>query len=195
MTCHAGGWLLRVCTGLLSHHLSQPRLQDDAPPSKSRRLDDSSSDTEARVAKTRAAEARPKPSSSAPWSTPRPLPPPPSKAPDTRSKDSGSPKAAVPVKAPAVDPKLPVMRGKQHIRHNTGKYANRGGKNKQMFNAKYNGVQELLPRSPHAASASAGIEWQRRMSRRRDRVTLERKRNMITIACYRLSDLHRSTLR
>lgn len=156
MTCHAGGWLLRVCTGLLSHHLSQPRLQDDAPPSKSRRLDDSSSDTEARVAKTRAAEARPKPSSSAPWSTPRPLPPPPSKAADAPSK------AAVPVKAPAVDPKLPVMRGKQHIRHNTGKYANRGGKNKQMFNAKYKGFRNyyldphMQPQPPQGSSGSAG---------------------------------------
>ena len=31
----------------------------------------------------------------------------------------------------------PNIRGKQHIRHNTGKYANRGGKNKDFFDKKY----------------------------------------------------------
>ena len=31
----------------------------------------------------------------------------------------------------------PNIRGKQHIRHNTSKYANRGSKNKAFFNTKY----------------------------------------------------------
>ena len=159
MTCHAGGgWLLRVCTGLLSPHLSQPRLlKDVARPSKTRRLqDDSSSDTDARVARHRAAESRPKPSTApaAPWSLPRPLPPPPSKA-------SGAPSSKASAKPPAVNPKLPYVRGKQKLRHNTGKYAHPGGKNKEMFNAKYRGFKNyeldwhMQPKQPPSGAGGS----------------------------------------
>ena len=50
-------------------------------------------------------------------------------------------KASAPSSASATSSSAPYKRGNQMLRHNTGKYANRGGRNRAIFNAKYGGFQ------------------------------------------------------
>ena len=51
---------------------------------------------------------------------------------------------------------MPNVRGKQKLRHNTGKYANRGGKYKEWYNALYGGFRNYSI-DPHMEGHSAPI--------------------------------------